>query len=479
LVLDLENCYAAKAFAWNALGKLFSSSDVEIIKKHFNEATDGKVKLWELLHHGIKYSKEQLGISPNVMESYADRIFHLMKEKYYARYSQEVIAQYSPESVTRKPYTLPKECIMLPYFRSERDKGEHMNSIPHEFSSEVVATKKGVQSSKRIRISSRGRNVSTNKDTNKGETSRIVVIDEDPLVVDVIEKSDKRKSSKPKDSERSLGKEPAATKKEHPRKKKRKKPSSGKTSREILSKKPREDSLPTGKLLELLKESTEDLERELLAARKKIKTLEDNAQKTTFSMNAHSERIYTEFCMWYDTIWTSSFHKTKPATTSELESFFQRYLYHKPPHYSIEEGHVVTTPPEITMDKETTPLSYCIKSLDKVKSKLGENLLDLSKVHIEPKVRSSQDEDRIRDLMMIQHKYLDITSTPGFRLTDGITPVVHDLDGGVSGAIERYSNPPDFQESYDKLLEHKHRILDLKQYFLGDDSEGDVSDLVE
>ena len=136
-----------------------------------------------------------------------------MKEKYYARYPQDVIAQYSPKSVTRKPYTLPKECIMLPYFRLERDKGENMDSIPHEFSPEVVATKKGSKSSKRIRISSRGRNVSTNKDTNKGETSRIVVIDEDPLVVDVIEKSDKRKSSKPKDSERSLGKEPAVTKK--------------------------------------------------------------------------------------------------------------------------------------------------------------------------------------------------------------------------------------------------------------------------
>ena len=297
------------------------------------------------------------------------------------------------------------------------------------------------------------------------------------MVVDVIEESDKRKSSKTKDSERPLGKEPVATKKEHPRKKKRKRPSSGKTSREALSKKPREGSLPTGKLLELLKESTEDLERELLAARKKIKTLEDNAQKTTFSMNAHSERIYTEFCMWYDTIWTSSFHKTKPATTSELESFFQRYLYHKPPHYSIDEGHVVTTPPEITMDKETPPLSHCIKSLDRIKSKLGENLLDLSKVHIEPKLRSPQDEDRIRDLMMIQHKYLDITNTPGLRPTDGITPVAHDITGGVAGAIERYSDPPDFQEDYDKLREHKHRILDLKQYFLENDSEDDVSDL--
>ena len=74
----LENCYAAKAFAWNALGKLFSSSDVDIIKKHFNEAPGGKVKLWELFHHGIKYSKEQLGISPNVMKSYADRIFSWM-----------------------------------------------------------------------------------------------------------------------------------------------------------------------------------------------------------------------------------------------------------------------------------------------------------------------------------------------------------------------------------------------------------------
>ena len=56
------------------LGKLFSSSDVDIIKDHFNNAPDGKVKLWELLHHGIKYSKEQLGISPKVMKSYADRI---------------------------------------------------------------------------------------------------------------------------------------------------------------------------------------------------------------------------------------------------------------------------------------------------------------------------------------------------------------------------------------------------------------------
>ena len=85
---------------------------------------------------------------------------------------------------------------MLPYIRLERDKGEHLDQIPHEFSPEVVATKKGWKSSRRRRTSSRGRNISTKKDTSKGEASSIVVIDEVPLVVGVIEKSDKRKSSK-------------------------------------------------------------------------------------------------------------------------------------------------------------------------------------------------------------------------------------------------------------------------------------------
>ena len=79
--------------------------------------------------------------------------------------------------------------------------------------------------------------------------------------------------------------------------------------------------------------------------------------------------------------------------------------------------------------------------------------------------------------MMIQHKYLDITDTPSLRPTDGITPVAHDSDDDVAGAIERYSDPPNLQEDYDKLREHRSKILDLKQYFPDDSSGGDVDDL--
>ena len=101
----LENCYALKAFTWNCLGKLFSSKDVHIIKEKFSE---DKVKLWQqlLFYHGIKYSQSQLGISPVVMASYAERILILMRDKYYARYSQEDL-KYS---------TFPKALVDLTLF---------------------------------------------------------------------------------------------------------------------------------------------------------------------------------------------------------------------------------------------------------------------------------------------------------------------------------------------------------------------------
>jgi hypothetical protein len=126
----LENCYAPKAFAWNCLGKLFTSKDANLIK---TKLANDKVRLWELFYHGVNYSKAQLGISPVVMASYADRIFTLMRDKYYGRYSSEDLKEFVPEETPRRPYTLPQECIMLPIFRKSREGGEKIGQVSHVF----------------------------------------------------------------------------------------------------------------------------------------------------------------------------------------------------------------------------------------------------------------------------------------------------------------------------------------------------------
>ena len=77
----LENCHVRKAFSWNLLGKLYSSSDATELGIYFRD-TYKKLKLAQFLHHGVKISKKSLGLNTRVMFTYLVSIMRLMKDHY-------------------------------------------------------------------------------------------------------------------------------------------------------------------------------------------------------------------------------------------------------------------------------------------------------------------------------------------------------------------------------------------------------------
>ena len=375
------------------------------------------------------------------MRSYAKRIFHLMKEKYYARYSEDGLKVFTPEGLSRVKYTIPKECVMLPIPRNRRDKGENIEQVPHDFLAGTFSEGSGKLSNENV--PDEDENVLT-PGTEPDET---IPDKYDLLVVDSPESEPREKI---------------------PTKKRKRLPRSVHGGKQFqgdvlegkpLSKKAKKIPPSIDELLASLKERFSEAEKireelriakeeiktmgklreELRVARKEMKTMGSNYNNATFVMNAHSDRMYTEFCIWYDTVWTSLFHKLKPSTEEGLEGFFQRYLSHKPPHYFLSGIDPLTTLPEITMDKGTPPLATCIKNLDKAKNELGTELLDLSRVYIEPKRRDSTVRDRIMDMMMLPHKYLR-TSDIVIDSSHGIVPALGDSSEKVKEAISRYTS---------------------------------------
>ena len=425
----LENCYAPKAFTWSCLGKLFSSKDVLTIKEKFSE---DRIKLWQLLHHGIEYSQSQLGISPVVMASYAERILTLMREKYYARYSQEDLKSYVPE-IPRQPYTLPEECIMLPIIRGSKGTGDEIGRVSHVFIED-----------KPTRSNTEERSPESGKEKNKGTKRKNILVHESSEEENLPDGENSPKG---------------------PKSSKKVKPS------EIRKKGKKQKRISNARLVELLKKRLEDndsvekVKEELISARKRIKELEEQNKVNSFVMRAHSERLYSEYCFQFDVIWHAAFRRCRPDDEESLEDFIRDYLSNKSPHHHVQGGYVLITSPEITFDTTIPKIKDAILYQKRLRDSLGGDVVDLSRAHIDMVPRTKADEGEIIDLMMGPERYVHFLSNESLQSKEPhIVPL-----GEVKAKISSYSKNENNRDGPMRI--------NLRKYFPFSDDEEDTEDV--
>ena len=154
----------------------------------------------------------------------------------------------------------------------------------------------------------------------------------------------------------------------------------------------------------------EKIKGELIAARKRNKELEEQNKINSFVMRAHSERLYSEYCFHFDIIWLAAFKRSWPTDEEGLEVFIQDYLSNKSPYNYVQDNYVLVAPPEITFDKTIPKIKHAILYRNSIRDRLGGDVVDLSRAHIDLIPRTEEEKSEIIDLMMGSERYVHFKS---------------------------------------------------------------------